>query len=43
MKSAQHENLIRPSIDSLLTKVENKYILLYLRPKRARNCLTGRP
>jgi DNA-directed RNA polymerase subunit omega len=41
MKSAQHENLIRPSIDSLLTKVENKYILALLAAKRARELFDG--
>jgi DNA-directed RNA polymerase subunit omega len=36
-----NENLINPSIDSLLEKVENKYILALLSAKRARELFSG--
>ncbi|MCL1912975.1 MAG: DNA-directed RNA polymerase subunit omega [Eubacteriaceae bacterium] len=35
------ENLISPSIDSLLEKVENKYLLALLTAKRARDLFEG--
>lgn len=40
-KSEQMESLISPSIDSLLAKVENKYILAILAAKRARDLFEG--
>ncbi len=41
MKSIQNESLIKPSIDELLTKVENKYVLALLAAKRARELFNG--
>ena len=40
--AASQDNLIQPSIDSLLTKVENKYILALLVSKRARDLFEGK-
>ena len=40
--AAAQDNLIQPSIDSLLTKVENKYILALLVSKRARDLFEGK-
>ncbi|MBE6038759.1 MAG: DNA-directed RNA polymerase subunit omega [Anaerofustis stercorihominis] len=36
-----NESLISPSIDSLLEKVENKYVLALLSAKRARELFDG--
>jgi DNA-directed RNA polymerase subunit omega len=41
MKATQTESLIEPSIDNLLKKVENKYILSLLIAKRARELFDG--
>jgi len=41
-KSTAPENLITPSIDNLLDKVENKYILALLSAKRARDLFDGK-
>ena len=41
MKPIQNESLIKPSIDELLTKVENKYVLALLAAKRARELFNG--
>ena len=42
-KTINNESLIQPSIDTLLTKVENKYVLALLASKRAQeNYLTGK-
>ncbi|MCL1804213.1 MAG: DNA-directed RNA polymerase subunit omega [Eubacteriaceae bacterium] len=41
-KNVKAENLITPSIDSLLEKVENKYILALLSAKRARDLFDGK-
>ncbi len=41
MKNTQTESLIKPSIDNLLTKVENKYVLSLLAAKRARELFNG--
>ena len=41
MKKVNNDSLINPSIDSLLEKVENKYILSLLSAKRARSLFDG--
>lgn len=41
MKNITNESLISPSIDSLLEKVENKYVLALLSAKRARELFEG--
>ncbi len=41
MKANQTDSLIEPSIDDLLKKVENKYILSLLAAKRARELFDG--
>ena len=41
MKNTTNESLISPSIDSLLEKVENKYVLALLSAKRARELFEG--
>ncbi|MDR2519668.1 MAG: DNA-directed RNA polymerase subunit omega [Eubacteriaceae bacterium] len=41
-KTSAQENLITPSIDSLLNKVENKYVLALLSSKRARELFDGK-
>lgn len=41
MKNIKNESLISPSIDSLLEKVENKYVLALLSAKRARELFEG--
>ena len=41
MKKKQEDSLIEPSIDELLTKVENKYVLALLCAKRARELFDG--
>lgn len=41
MKNVTNESLISPSIDSLLEKVENKYVLALLSAKRARELFEG--
>ena len=41
MKNVTNESLISPSIDSLLEKVENKYVLALLSAKRARELFDG--
>ncbi len=41
MKITQNESLIEPSIDNLLKKVDNKYILSLLIAKRARELFDG--
>ena len=41
MKATQKDNLISPSIDNLLGKVENKYVLSLLAAKRARELFEG--
>lgn len=40
-KTINNESLIQPSIDTLLTKVENKYVLALLASKRARELFDG--
>jgi DNA-directed RNA polymerase subunit omega len=41
MKATQTESLIEPSIDNMLKKVDNKYILSLLIAKRARELFDG--
>ncbi|MFA0815854.1 MAG: DNA-directed RNA polymerase subunit omega [Anaerofustis sp.] len=41
MKNVQTDSLIKPSIDNLLTKVENKYVLSLLAARRARELFDG--
>jgi DNA-directed RNA polymerase subunit omega len=41
MKNVQTDSLIKPSIDNLLTKVENKYVRSLLAARRARELFDG--
>ena len=41
MKNENNDSLIQPSIDNLLTKVENKYVISTLAAKRAREIIDG--
>ena len=41
MKNKSTDSLIQPSIDNLLTKVENKYVVSTLAAKRAREIIDG--